>query len=139
LRWVWNHPEIATVVSDISSIEQVKENIALADNAAADSLTVPEELIVNRVRDVYCSLKPIPCTACRGCMPCPLDIDVPRILDLYTDAMMYKDNEIPRSLYRDEGHRIQDCNECGSCVKACGLHISITDWLKKANQLFDEN
>jgi predicted aldo/keto reductase-like oxidoreductase len=139
LRWVWNHPEVATVVSDMSNIEQVKENIALADSATADSLTVPEELLVNRVRDVYFSFKPIPCTACRGCMPCPLDIDVPRIFELYNDAMMYKDREIPRSLYRDEGHRIQDCSECGSCVKACGRRIPITDWLKKASRLFDEN
>jgi predicted aldo/keto reductase-like oxidoreductase len=139
LRWVWDHPEIATVVSDMSSIEQVKENIALADSATADSLTVPEELIVNRVRDVYLGLKPIPCTACRGCMPCPLDLDVPRIFELYNDAMMYKDREIPRSLYRDEGHHIQDCNECGSCVKACGQRIPITDWLKKSRRLFDEN
>jgi predicted aldo/keto reductase-like oxidoreductase len=139
LRWVWNHPEIATVVSDMSSIKQVKENIALAESAAAESLTVPEELIVNRVRDVYFSFKPIPCTACRGCMPCPLGIDVPRIFELYNDAMMYKDKEIPRSLYRDEGHCIQDCNECGSCVKACGQRIPITDWLKKAGQLFDKS
>jgi uncharacterized protein len=135
LRWVWNYPEVATLVSDMNSIEQVKENIALADGAAADSLTVPEELIINRVRDAYCNLRPIPCTACRGCMPCPQNIDVPRIFELYNDAVMYGDSEIPRSIYRDEGHRIQDCNECGLCVKACGRRIPITDWFEKARRL----
>jgi predicted aldo/keto reductase-like oxidoreductase len=138
LLWVWNHPEIATVVSDMSSIAQVRENIALADEAAADSLTVSEELAVNRVRDAYFKLKAIPCTACRGCMPCPRGIDVPRILELYNDAMMYGDRKIPRSLYRDEGHRIQDCNECGLCEKACGRRIPITDWLRKARRLLAE-
>ncbi len=138
LRWVWNHPEVATVVSDMSNIKQVKENIALADSTAADSLTVPEELAINKVRDAYLNLKPIPCTACRGCMPCPLDIDVPRIFELYNDAIIYDNLEMPRAIYRDEGHRIQDCDECGSCVKACGRRIPITEWLKKARQLFND-
>jgi predicted aldo/keto reductase-like oxidoreductase len=138
LRWVWNHPEIATVVSDMSNIAQVRENTTLADKAAADSLTVPEELAINRVRDAYFKLKAIPCTTCRGCMPCPQNIDVPRIFELYNDAMMYSERKIPRFLYRDEGHRIQDCNECGLCEKACGRRIPITDWLRKARRLLAE-
>jgi predicted aldo/keto reductase-like oxidoreductase len=136
-RWIWNHPEVTTVISDMASPAQVRENIALADQAAADSLTVPEELAINLIRDAYFKLKAIPCTACRGCMPCPMGIDVPRIFELYNDAMMYSDKEIPRSLYRDEGHRLQDCNECGRCLKACGRNIPITTWLKKADRLLN--
>ena len=139
LRWVWNLPEVSTVVVDMSTIAQVKESITLADVATPDSLTVPEELLVNKARDAYLALKPIPCTGCRGCMPCPQDIDVPRIFELYNDALIYGDNEIARSLYRDEAHRIQDCNECGSCVKACGRRIPITEWLEKARRLLDED
>jgi predicted aldo/keto reductase-like oxidoreductase len=48
---------------------------------------------------------------------------------------MYGDNEIPRSIYLDEGHHIEECNECGLCMKACGRRIPITDWLQKARQL----
>jgi predicted aldo/keto reductase-like oxidoreductase len=139
LRWVWNYPEVTTMVSDMSSLEQMRENIALANNDAADSLTVPEELLINRVRDAYFKLKVIPCTACRGCMPCPQNIDVPRIFELYNDATMYGDRKIPRTLYRDEGHRIQDCNACGLCMKACGRRIPITDWLGKARRLLAED
>jgi predicted aldo/keto reductase-like oxidoreductase len=138
LRWVWNHPEVTTVVSDMSNISQVRENTTLAGKAAADNLTVLEELAINQVRDAYLKLKAIPCTACRGCMPCSRGIDVPRIFELYNEALMYGDNEIPKSLYRDEGHRIQDCNECGLCEKACGRHIPITEWLRKARRLLAE-
>jgi predicted aldo/keto reductase-like oxidoreductase len=139
LRWAWNLPEVSTVVVDMSTIGQVKENVALAERVEPDSLTVPEELLVNRVRDAYLVLKPIPCTACRGCMPCPNDIDVPRIFELFNDAIMYRDNEIPRSIYRDEEHRIQDCDECGGCEKACGRHIAIIDQLKQARRLLAED
>jgi predicted aldo/keto reductase-like oxidoreductase len=135
LRWVWNHREVATVVSDMSSITRVRENIALAETAAVDSLTVSQELAINRVRDAYLKLKTIPCTACRGCMPCPQNIDVPRIFEIYNDAIIYSDRKIPRSLYRKEGHRIEDCNECGLCEKNCGRRIPITVWLGKARRL----
>jgi predicted aldo/keto reductase-like oxidoreductase len=135
LRWVWNHPEVSTVVCDMSTMEQVAENVALADSAEPDGLTVQEQVLISRVRDAYRKLRPVPCTTCRGCMPCPQGIDVPRIFELYNDAIMYGDIKIPRSLYRLEQHDIDSCNECGACVKACGREIAILDWLKPAHQL----
>jgi predicted aldo/keto reductase-like oxidoreductase len=129
LRWVWSHAEVATVVSDMSTLEQVKENVALADVAKADNLTIAEEVLISRVRDAYRKLRPIPCTACRGCMPCPLGIDVPRLFELYNDAVIYDDMETARAIYRREKHDITSCNECGVCV--CGRKIPILDWLLK--------
>jgi predicted aldo/keto reductase-like oxidoreductase len=129
LCWVWNHAEIATAVSDMSTLEQVKENTALADKAEPDSLTVAEEVLISRVRDAYRKLRPIPCTTCYGCMPCPLGIDVPRLFELYNDAVMYNNMETARAIYRREGHDIADCNQCGVCV--CGREIPILDWLER--------
>jgi len=137
LRWVWHYPEIATAVSDNSTLEQIKENIAIADVAVADSLGVMEQVLVNRVRDAYQALKPVTCTACRGCMPCPQNVDVPRIFELYNDAVMYDDVETARSIYREEEHDIDDCNECGVCEEKCGRNVAIRKWLKKAQQIFE--
>ena len=65
LRWVWNHPEISTVVSDMNSAAQARENAALADTAAANSFSVPEELAAGKARDAYLDLRPhTSCTAC---------------------------------------------------------------------------
>jgi predicted aldo/keto reductase-like oxidoreductase len=138
LRWVWNHPEVSTAVCDMSTLKQVKENTALAGVTLADSFSVPEELVISRVRDAYRALKPIPCTACRGCMPCPQDIDVPRIFEIYNDAVMYGDTATARAIYRLEKHHLDDCTDCASCVNACGKKIPITDWLKKARSLLAE-
>ena len=138
LRWVWNHPEVATVICDMSTLDQVKENAALAGIALADSFTVPEELVISRVRDAYRALKPIPCTACRGCMPCPQGIDVPRIFEIYNDAVMYGDTKTARATYRLERHNLDNCNKCGTCSSACGKRIPIPDWLKKARALLDK-
>ena len=135
LSWVWNHPEVSTVVSDMSTIEHVMENAALADSAEADSLTVQEEVLISQVREAYRKLRPIPCTACRGCMPCPQDIDVPRIFEIYNDAIMYDDVGTARALYQDERHAVDDCTECAVCVDACARKIDILEWLKKADKL----
>jgi predicted aldo/keto reductase-like oxidoreductase len=137
LKWVWNHPEVATIVCDMSSLEQVKENIALADKAVADSFSVAEELVISRVRDAYRELKPIPCTACRGCMPCPKGIDAPRIFEIYNDAVMYNDIKTGQVIYRREHHNISDCDACGACVEKCGKIIPIYDWLKKARGMLE--
>jgi predicted aldo/keto reductase-like oxidoreductase len=138
LRWVWSHPEIATAVCDMSSMEQVAENVALADSAEPNSLTVPEEVLISRVRDAYRKMKPIPCTTCYGCMPCPRGIDVPRLFELYNDAVIYDDIETARSIYHKEKHRIDNCNECGACADACGKKIAIPDRLKNLSEILNK-
>ncbi|MGD9143106.1 MAG: aldo/keto reductase, partial [Dehalococcoidia bacterium] len=138
LRWVWHYPEVATVISDVSSLEQLQEHINLAETVSEDTLSVPEQILVNRARDAYRALKPVNCTACRGCMPCPRDVDFPRIFELYNDAVIYDDVEIPRGVFREEGHDIGACNECGVCEERCGRNVPVLKWLKEARRLFQD-
>ena len=136
LRWAWNHSEIATVICDLDSPVRVKEAAAIADKALPDTFDVMEELIIGKARDAYFALKPIPCTACRGCMPsgiCPNGIDVPRVFEIYNDAVMYNDLETGRLIFATERHDLDACTECGTCV--CGKQIPITDWLKKTKKI----
>ena len=138
LHWVWNHPEVSVVVSDMSTVEQVKGNITLADCAQPDSLTVRELVLINQVRDAYRALKGVPCTSCRACMPCPMGIDVPRIFELYNDALMYNDIKTARSIYCAEQHDINRCTECNVCANACAKRIDILRYLKTARRLLDD-
>lgn len=138
LRWAWNNPGVSTVVSDMNSMEQVIENLALADSAEPDNLTVQELLLLNQVKDAYFKLRPIFCPSCRCCMPCPVGIDVPRILELYNDAIIYNDIETAQFIFRLEQHSIDNCIECGACEKACPRKIAILHWLKKTKQLLGE-
>ena len=71
-------------------------------------------------------------------MPCPQDIDVPRILELYNEAVMYGNADTARAVYQSEGHSLDECNECGSCVNACGRMIAILDWLDQARDLMEQ-
>jgi len=68
-------------------------------------------------------------------MPCPEGIDVPRIFEIYNDAMKYRDVETGRCIYRDEQHWAANCTQCGVCVRACAKSLPILDWLQPAHDL----
>ena len=70
-------------------------------------------------------------------MPCPAGIDVPRIFEIYNDAILYDDPETARSTYRSELHAIALCSRCGLCEERCVKKLPILDWLDRSRQLLD--
>jgi predicted aldo/keto reductase-like oxidoreductase len=65
LLWVWNHPEVSVALSGMSTMEQVIENIAVADRSGAGILSFGRLDLLDRVRKGYQGLNPVPCTKCR--------------------------------------------------------------------------
>ena len=132
LRWVLAHREVSTVVVDPATAAEVVEYVAIANTTRPGSLSLADEILVSRVRDEYRKLKPVPCTACRSCLPCPIGIDVPLIFELYNEAVMYRDVTAPRAAYPEERHRAEACDRCGACAARCGMGIAIPDRLAEA-------
>jgi predicted aldo/keto reductase-like oxidoreductase len=137
MRFVWNCPEVVSVAEDAYSAARLRDSLALADGPAAapDNLTVNDQLTASRVRDAYRDMRPVFCTACRCCKPCPQGIDFVRVFEIYNDAVMYGDEETARLLYKTEGHRPEDCTECGLCMKTCPKKFKIPDIIRNAERL----
>lgn len=138
-RWIWNQPEISVALSGMSTMEQVVENIALADRYVTGNLSTAELELYDKVRESYKSLSPVPCTDCRYCLPCPNKVEIPRIFQLYNDAIMYDDMRTGRLLYNgpfsfQPDQRADSCVECEECLAKCPQKIDIPDWLKKAHE-----
>ena len=138
LSWVWNYPEISLLLSGMSTMEQVVENVAIANLAGNSRLTQDELALIERVRQAYIGLCPIPCTGCRYCMPCPNGVDIPTIFSIYKEAMMYTDLRTGKMRYKglssaEENQDARNCLECGQCSDACPQNIPIADWLKKVH------
>ena len=140
LQWVWNQPEVSLVLSGMTTMEQLVENIAIADRSKPGILTAEQLALIDRVREAYRAISPVPCTSCGYCMPCSSGVEIPRIFELYSDAIMYDDPVTTRFLYRGPTvlkpeQRADQCIECGECMKACPQNIAIPEQLQKAHAL----
>ena len=137
LQWVWNHPEVSVVLSGMSTMEQVVEDIAFASRSRPGSLTKDELAMIDRVRETYRQLSPVPCTACGYCIPCSSGVEIPRILEFYNDAIMYDNAPRGQTFYSElnEKQCADQCNECGECVEACPQGIQIPELMQKAHAL----
>ena len=135
LQWVWNHPEVSLLLSGMNTLEQVQQNVASAARSGVGKMTAVELQVVARARDTYRTLQPIPCTDCQYCQPCPSEIEIPRIFEIYNESAMYADTEQARFHYSQiaETHRANHCQECGECEEKCPQQIEIIEWLKKAH------
>jgi predicted aldo/keto reductase-like oxidoreductase len=138
LQWLWDQPEISTVLSGMSTMQQVVENVASAEKSSISVLNQDELDLVDRVREIYHDLSPIPCTKCNYCLPCPNGVNIPRNFEIYNEAIMYDKTETARVGYNRwfpaEEHADQ-CVECLECEDKCPQQIPITTWLPKVHSL----
>ncbi|AHF06177.1 aldo/keto reductase [Desulfitobacterium metallireducens] len=133
LRWVWNHPEVTIVLSGMSTLDQVQENLNTASQSLPGSLISEELALIQKVKERYRSLTKVDCTACGYCQPCPSGVDIPSNFTVYNDAYIYDDLATSRRSYQQffkEEERASACIECGNCEEACPQHLKIRDYLK---------
>ena len=131
LQWLWNQPEVTVVLSGMSTMEQVEQNLVSADNSAVGAFTEEELALVAKARETYDALCPIPCTDCKYCMPCPNDVNIPRNFRFYNQGNMYNIPDQAREWYgrMSEENRASACIQCRECEEKCPQHIVISEWM----------
>ena len=139
LRWVWNHPEVAVVLSGMSNMAQVEENLAAAENGLTGSLTRKELALYSKVKKLFKDRMKVECSGCGYCMPCPNGVDIPGCFELYNTAYMYEDTDHAKQVYgfvTRSGGEASRCLECGKCEELCPQCIPIPEKLKEVGRLF---
>ncbi len=140
LRWIWNHPQVNVVLSGMSDEAQVEDNIRIASNAQANSLTAEELSVFDNVKRILHERTKIPCTACGYCMPCPAGVDIPGCFSHYNDKYLISDKGIRLQYYRNLGavaaqpSYASQCKDCGKCESHCPQKISIRSELKTVSK-----
>jgi predicted aldo/keto reductase-like oxidoreductase len=139
LHWLWNHPEITIVLSGMSTMQQVKDNLGYADNGRPSSLTMDEIAIYDEIKTYYRSRMKIPCTKCRYCMPCMAGVEIPECFSAYNDASVYSDTvgaKMSYDAFTGFGGDASQCQDCGVCESLCPQHLPIRKHLKEVFTLF---
>ncbi len=135
LRWAWDDPGVSTVVVDLGPGLDLDRYLQLADSAVPRALAVRQLTALSRLRDHFIAARPVACAACYACLPCPEGIDIPRVLDLLNQAVVYGSVESARSTYRFLGRRAGVCTGCKECEARCPRSLAIADGIKRAEVL----
>jgi len=138
-RFMLNYPEVSTILSGVTTLEQLRDDIEIFSQPdAVPGCLSPEDLdLLGRAKATYESLAAIPCTACEYCLPCPQGVHIPGVFARYNDGRMFGSFDPPRRSYHfmvKGGSDASRCGGCGACEQKCPQRIGIIRELKTAHE-----
>lgn len=138
LRYVATFPNVKVVLSGMSNMEQVEDNLDTFGNFKP--LNQKEQEAVAQVSDALRKRVKNGCTACKYCMPCPAGVNIPGSFGVWNEYHIYGNvadttwcwtKEIP------EEAKPKNCIKCGKCERVCPQKIHIREDLVKVQQELD--
>lgn len=127
IRFAASLPGVLTVLSGMSNMEQVRDNVDTMTRF--EPLTDREREVIDEALEAYRKKDTVPCTGCRYCMDCPFGVDIPKMFSLYNHYVLDRDGEDYLEAYeaQPESERADQCQACGACMEKCPQHIRIPD------------
>jgi len=141
IRYAASLEGVITVLSGMSSMEQLEDNISYMERF--EPLSEKERETINTALSVLSTIPSIPCTSCAYCMDgCPQSIAIPGIFKSMNMINIYNNVQAAKNSYKwnTKGNNLNGasaCIECGHCESVCPQHINIVDELKKAAEVFE--
>ena len=130
-RYAASYEAVKVILSGMSSLEQVKDNIKIFEDLK--DLSEEDKKIVKEAKAKVLSLTNNNCTSCKYCMPCPAGVNIPSAFSAWNRYKMYGNNKSIRDDYLEEHANDLPslCVKCGKCEKLCPQHIEIRKDLEK--------
>ena len=151
-RFAGSHPDVLTVLSGMTRMEHLDDN--LRTYSPLKPMSEEEFAFLQRTADLMMQYDTIPCNDCQYCMPCPYGIDIPAILLHYNKCLNegniaidtrdenYKkarraylvgyDRSVPKLRQADH------CTGCGQCNPHCPQGIDIPTELHRINDYVEK-
>ncbi|MDR0767928.1 MAG: aldo/keto reductase [Methanosarcinales archaeon] len=140
IRYAATLPNVLTVLSGMSNMEQIKDNIKTIGNFKP--LSENEYRVIEKAIEEYQGSFATPCTYCRYCMECPSGVHIPKVFDRYNQYFARGDTDKTRFLaeYKQIGENRQahNCIQCGICLPKCPQGINILKEMKKIEKFAAE-
>ncbi len=143
LDYLWNMPEVSTVLSGMGTEEQIEENISYAQEAAPGMMSAEDSATIAKAQAAFDEYAVIPCTGCNYCVEyCPDKIAIPYNFNAYNLRFIYDDLQMAKDYYATEvtkfGRSAENCTSCGTCEEMCPQHIKISEWMPKVEEMLGE-
>ncbi|MHB9133954.1 MAG: aldo/keto reductase [Armatimonadota bacterium] len=138
MRFVLSNPNVSVALSGMSTMEQVEENIAVCADPMSltddDRAAIEEHLVrLQKLAELYCS-------GCGYCQPCPQEVPISHIFNIYNTARVYGLWELAQNNYAQigvsqwsKGNKADACVECGECEDKCPQKLPIRKQLAEAH------
>ena len=149
LSWVFNQKEITCVLSGMGSLDQMKENMAIAERVEIDSLSDAEIEVLDKAQGIFNSMMKINCTGCGYCLPCPRGVNIPDCFNVYNEKYLFNKKAfgiLPHAMvnyYMVVGGITNKqasaglCNHCGRCKRLCPQSLDIPNELDRVKSEFE--
>lgn len=141
-RWLYDMPEVAVILTGSSSLEQLKENLRIFEQAETGVMSAEDQELVVKIREAFEANVSIGCTGCRYCMPCPQNVDIPAVFKLYNTNQLLKPHPIDKIYYRRNyvgtGKGADQCISCGICAEKCPQELKIPELLQQVHEEMKE-
>ncbi|MCK5812581.1 MAG: aldo/keto reductase [Clostridiales bacterium] len=132
-RWVYNHEKVKLILSGMSTMEQVIENLNTFNYATANSMTQEEKHMMEEVTQVFKDKILVPCTSCQYCMPCPYGVNIPLMFKTYNNYSMFGKSDKYKNQYQEWARKEENrftadvCVGCRVCEDKCPQNIIISE------------
>ena len=134
IRFVASQDGILTVLSGMSSIEQMADNISYMGNFKP--LDEKEQEVIKKAQEILAGIDMIPCTACHYCTDgCPMGIKIPDLFSINNKQLLNglpdHDPQLTARYARvtAESGKASECLQCGQCESVCPQNINIIERL----------
>ena len=139
IRYAAGFPGIMMVLSGMSSLEQMQDNLSFMKDFRP--LDERELAAVKRVQEIFRSKHLIPCTSCRYCTDgCPQKISIPDLFAIMNTKQLYHDwnaDYYYNVVHTAPGRKASDCLGCGACEQVCPQHLPIRELLGAVAKEFE--
>lgn len=138
LRWVGSLPNCKVILSGMSNMEQVEDNLKTFGEFVP--LSEEEKACVQEVRAALEARVQNGCTGCSYCMPCPAGVDIPGCFRAWNTYYAYQNYGVVRWNWEEgisDAQKPKNCIGCGMCESVCPQQISIREDLARAQEDLD--